>query len=172
MLKGLLMCAMFGLAYGVLYLIYGKKGMAIRKYNGKKSTGLLVVLIALMLSCWDLCLFLWIVGIGSKDIAVCIVITFLVPLIIALWAIIARNKIKNIDFDYSLLESASADKGDIENVYICPRCGAAYGTYNLKGKICPHCNLETTFSGYSSESWYRLSRDERASITNMITTGQ
>lgn len=171
MLKGLLMCAMLGLAYGVLYLIYGKKGMAIRKYNGKKNIGLLA-LIALMLIFWALGLSLWIGGIAAKDIVVCIVITFLVPLIIALWAIIARNRIKNIDFDYSLLESASADKGDIENVYICPRCGAAYGTYNLKGKICPHCNLETTFSGYSSESWYRLSRDERASITNMITTGQ
>ena len=59
MLQGLLMCAMLGLAYGVFYLIYGKKGIEIRKLTGKRNLGILAV-IAIMLILWVMALMFWV----------------------------------------------------------------------------------------------------------------
>ena len=98
MLQGLLMCAMLGLAYGVFYLIYGKKGIEIRKLTGKRNLGILAV-IAIMLIFWVMALMFWVSGIASGDTVTCIVITFSVPVILLIWGIFARKKAKEIDLD-------------------------------------------------------------------------
>ena len=98
MLQGLLMCAMLGLAYGVFYLIYGKKGIEIRKLTGKRNLGILAV-IAIMLILWVMALMFWVSGIASGDTVTCIVITFSVPVILLIWGIFARKKAKEIDLD-------------------------------------------------------------------------
>ena len=91
MLKGLAMVALLALAYGLMYLIFGKAGMERREREGKKNLGILCV-IAMVLIFWALAAGLWIGGISHGDTVLCIVITFAVPILFAMLAVVIRKK--------------------------------------------------------------------------------
>ena len=99
MLKGLFLVLMVYASKGILYLIYGKKGIQLREKDGKENSSIGFSFLAIF---WFLCAFFLICGFGSFDFAEkiwLIVITLGIPMIIAIVATIKRKKIKSIFAD-------------------------------------------------------------------------
>ena len=119
MLKGFFMVLMIAASYGVLYLIYGKKGMELREIKGKKNFGLCIP-IALVLIFWALALAIWIEGDANDDKTLCIIITFAVPVLFGVLAFITRKRTKKAWEEYEKEEKA-AETGAVK--WICPMCG-------------------------------------------------
>lgn len=94
MLSGFLIILVFALAYGLLYVIYGKKGLELRKEQGKRNT-LILLGLAFVLIFWFLLVMFLIGGMTGDDMILCIAVAVIVPVFIAIWAIIARNNVKN-----------------------------------------------------------------------------
>ena len=93
MLKGIMMVAMFFASYGVVYLMYGKEGMALRQRQGKNIVGPCVG-IAIMLLLWMLCIILLIAGAASGDTALAIAVTVIVPVIVIALVFTTRKRVK------------------------------------------------------------------------------
>ena len=53
-------------------------------------------------------------------------------------------------------------------IFICPKCGATYECTDMDGKKCSTCGIDTVCSGYSSEKWNALSKEERIKIKEGI----
>lgn len=50
----------------------------------------------------------------------------------------------------------------MEYIYFCPKCGATYGQEkNNYVKVCSDCYVETVYSGYTDEEWYKKPYAER-----------
>lgn len=100
MLKGLLLVVYFAAAYGVLRVVYGNEGVEVRMARKKKSTWVLISLIAFVLVFWSLSLMFLILGEAGQDAALCVFIAGAVPVAIVIWTVIARKN-KNGDFQQS-----------------------------------------------------------------------
>ena len=93
MLKGILMIAMLGASYGVVYLMYGSEGLALRQRQGKKIIGPCAG-IAILLLLWMLCILLLSAGVAAGDTGLAIGVTILVPIVIIALVLSTRKKVK------------------------------------------------------------------------------
>ena len=93
MLQGILMAAMLFASYGVVYLMYGKEGIALRNRQGKKIMGPCIG-IAILLMIWMLCILLLAAGAAAGDTGLAIGVTVLVPIVILVLILSTRNKVK------------------------------------------------------------------------------
>ena len=54
------------------------------------------------------------------------------------------------------------------DIYICPKCGATYGSAKGVEKKCSDCGLFTISTGITEQAWYAKSKDERDRIKSTI----
>lgn len=93
MLKWLMLIPFILAGYGILYLAYGKEGMALRERQGKKPPFWGVFLLAVVLMFWFMSLFFWDLG-GEGDRMLRWLIAIAVPALIALAVVLTRRKTK------------------------------------------------------------------------------
>lgn len=94
MLKGLFMTAMLCASYGIVYLIYGRDGIALRDRQGKKIWGPCIG-IALLLMPWIMGVGLvWSVNTATRDIWLAIGVTILMPIIVLILTLITRKRVR------------------------------------------------------------------------------
>ncbi len=93
MLQGLLIILVIASGFGIAYLIYGKEGMALREKQGKKIFGV-ALLYGILMAFWLMSLIFWISGMAKGDTAICVIVTFAVPIILLVIGINARKRVK------------------------------------------------------------------------------
>lgn len=93
MLQGLFIILLLASGYGIAYLIYGKEGMALREKQGKKIFGVALVY-GVLLAFWGMSLLFWVSGMAKGDTALCIIVTFAVPILLLVIGKNARKRVK------------------------------------------------------------------------------
>ena len=93
MLQGLFIILLLASGYGIAYLIYGKEGMALREKQGKKIFGV-ALLYGVLLAFWGMSLLFWVSGMAKGDTALCIIVTFAVPILLLVIGKNARKRVK------------------------------------------------------------------------------
>ncbi len=93
MLQGLFIILLLASGYGIAYLIYGKEGMALREKQGKKIFGV-ALLYGILLAFWGMSLLFWVSGMAKGDTALCIIVTFAVPILLLVIGKNARKRVK------------------------------------------------------------------------------
>ena len=93
MLQGLFIILLLVSGYGIAYLIYGKEGMALREKQGKKIFGV-ALLYGVLLAFWGMSLLFWVSGMAKGDTALCIIVTFAVPILLLVIGKNARKRVK------------------------------------------------------------------------------
>lgn len=53
----------------------------------------------------------------------------------------------------------------MEYIYFCPECRATYRYPELSPRLCPDCQCNTVFSGYTAADWYAKPNKERVAET-------
>ena len=49
----------------------------------------------------------------------------------------------------------------MEYIFVCPKCGATFGSKDQSGRQCPDCKMDTIYTGFNDTDWYALPRKER-----------
>ena len=93
MYKALFFIAMFASGYGIAYLLYGRKGMALRERQGKRN-GVLAFTLGVVMFLWGMSLMLWVSGMSRGDTALCVFVTFAVPVVLLLAGIKTRASVR------------------------------------------------------------------------------
>lgn len=95
MIKGLFFVVLLCASYGLVYLAYGKKGIAYTtETSGTRKLLIAAVVVALGTLFWGMALLFWIEGIAKGDLLMCQIATFALPLLYALWAVFTRQRVK------------------------------------------------------------------------------
>lgn len=95
MLKGLFTAVLLCASYGLVYLAYGKKGIAYTaETSGSRKLIFTSVVVALGTLFWGMALLFWIEGIANKDLLMCKIATFALPVLYLLWVVFTRQRVK------------------------------------------------------------------------------
>ena len=54
-------------------------------------------------------------------------------------------------------------------MYICPKCGLIYCYENNEGSACGYDGVQTIYSGFTEEEWYKKTTEERNEIKKQLT---
>lgn len=94
MLKSLMTYISFFFGKFVFKLIFGEKGIQVRKRIGKKNDGIHMLFIGLLFVVWIVCVLTLLFGNPAEDTLFSIFIIVGIPVIFVCWIVLAREKIK------------------------------------------------------------------------------